>query len=79
MRELMPEYWKKGHAHPAGVFVNRERMYVGWRTERAYCRPHCPGLVHLTPGDMLLMSSRAIAAQRDFVPCDVCHPEQGLA
>jgi len=64
---------------PAGVFVNRERMYVGWRTERAYCRPHCPGLVHLTPGDMLLMSSRAIAAQRDFVPCDVCHPEQGLA
>lgn len=63
----------------AGVFVNREHMYVGWRTERAYCKPHCPGLVHLTPGDMLLMSSRAIAAQRDFVPCDVCHPEQGFA
>jgi methylated-DNA-[protein]-cysteine S-methyltransferase len=64
---------------PAGVFVNREHMYVGWRTDRAYCKPHCPGLVHLPPGDMLLMSSRAIAAQRDFVPCDVCHPEQWSA
>lgn len=64
---------------PTGVFVNRERMYVGWRKERAYCKPHCPSLVHLTPDDMLLMSSRALVAQRDFVPCDVCHPEQGLA
>ena len=64
---------------PAGVFVNREHMYVGWRKERAYCKPHCPDLVHLTPDDMLLMSSRAIAGQRDFVPCNVCHPEQGLA
>ena len=64
---------------PAGVFVNRERMYVGWRKERAYCKPHCPGLAHLPPDDMLLMSSRAVAAQHDFVPCDVCHPEQGLA
>jgi hypothetical protein len=35
--------------------------------------------VHLTLDDMLLMSSRAIAGQRDFVPCDMCHPEQGLA
>lgn len=23
---------------PAGILVNRERMYVGWRTERAYCK-----------------------------------------
>jgi len=64
---------------PTGVFINQGRMYVGWRKERAYCKPDCPGLVHLTPDDMLLMSSRAIAAQRDFVPCDMCHPEQGLA
>ena len=60
---------------PSGVFINKERMYVGWRTERAYCQPHCPSLVGLTPGDRLLMSPRAIAAQPDFVPCDVCHPE----
>src|SRR5215471_4099271 len=63
---------------PSGVFVNRERMYVGWRTERAYCKPHCPSLVGLAPGDRLLMSSRAIAIQGDFVPCDVCHPEELL-
>ena len=61
---------------PGGVFVNRERMYVGWRTERAYCKPRCPSLVGLAPGDRLLMSSRAIAIQGDFVPCDMCHPEE---
>jgi O-6-methylguanine DNA methyltransferase len=63
---------------PGGVYVNRERMYVGWRTARAYCQPHCPSLVDLTPGDRLLMSPRAIAAQPDFVPCDMCHPEELL-
>jgi O-6-methylguanine DNA methyltransferase len=63
---------------PGGVFINKEHMYVGWRTERAYCRPHCPSLVGLAPGDRLLMSLRAIAAQHDFVPCDVCHPEELL-
>ena len=52
-------------------------MWAGG-TERAYCKPHCPSLVGLAPGDRLLMSPRAIAAQPDFVPCDVCHPEQLL-
>jgi O-6-methylguanine DNA methyltransferase len=64
---------------PTGILVNQERMYVGWRTEQAYCTPRCPSLVHLPPGDRLLLSSRAIATQHDFVPCEVCHPEQGLA
>jgi O-6-methylguanine DNA methyltransferase len=63
---------------PSGVFINKERMYVGWRTERAYCKPHCPSLVGLAPGEQLLVSPRAIAAQHDFVPCDVCHPEELL-
>ena len=27
---------------PGGVYVNRERMYVGWRTERAYCTTALP-------------------------------------
>jgi len=61
---------------PGGIYVNRERMYVGWRTARAYCKPHCPSLVHLAPGDRFLMSPRAIATQRDFAPCDMCHPEE---
>jgi methylated-DNA-[protein]-cysteine S-methyltransferase len=63
---------------PGGVFINKERMYVGWRTARAYCTPHCPSLADLAPGDRLFMSPRAIAAQPDFVPCDVCHPEELL-
>src|SRR5580704_6128075 len=23
LRELLPEYWTKGHAHPGGIFINR--------------------------------------------------------
>ena len=60
---------------PAGVLVNRERMYVGWRTERAYCTPHCPSLAAMPPGERLLLSSHAATAHEDFIPCDVCHPE----
>jgi len=63
---------------PGGVFINKESMYVGWRTAQAYCKPHCPSLVGLAPGDWLFMSPRAIAVQHDFVPCDVCHPEELL-
>jgi methylated-DNA-[protein]-cysteine S-methyltransferase len=63
-------------ARSAGVFIDRERMYVGWRAERAYCTPHCPSLTAITPGDTLLLSPRALAAQHNFVPCDVCHPEE---
>jgi len=60
---------------PAGVFVNRERMYVGWRTDRAYCKPHCPSLAAMSPGERLLLSSRTVTAHGDFIPCDICHPE----
>jgi O-6-methylguanine DNA methyltransferase len=55
--------------------IDKARMYVGWRAERAYCRPQCPTLATLPPGDMLLVSPEAIVAQRHFTPCDVCHPE----
>lgn len=27
MRELLPEYWAKGHAHPAGLFVGRMNQF----------------------------------------------------
>ena len=27
MRELLPEYWVKGHAHPAGLFASRLHQY----------------------------------------------------
>jgi O-6-methylguanine DNA methyltransferase len=55
--------------------VDQTHMYVGWRAERAYCRPQCPTLATLPPGDMLLISPAAVVAQADFMPCDVCHPE----
>jgi methylated-DNA-[protein]-cysteine S-methyltransferase len=59
----------------SGVFIDKAHMYVGWRAERAYCKPQCPSLASMPPGDMLLVSPEAIVAHRDFVPCDVCHPE----
>jgi O-6-methylguanine DNA methyltransferase len=58
-----------------GTVVDRAHMYVGWRTERAYCRPQCPSLMALPPGDMLLLSPRALNVQSDFTPCSVCHPD----
>ena len=57
-----------------GVFIDKARMVVGWRAERSYCKPHCPSLEALTPGDMLLMSPEARVVQEDFVPCEICNP-----
>jgi O-6-methylguanine DNA methyltransferase len=62
-----------------GIFIDKAHMYVGWRAERAYCKPHCPSLASLPLGDMLLVSPEAIMAHSDFVPCDVCHPEVASA
>lgn len=62
-------------ARPAGVYIDTDRMYVGWRTERSYCLPQCPSLAAITPGERLLLSSRSLTAQPEFAPCDVCHPE----
>jgi methylated-DNA-[protein]-cysteine S-methyltransferase len=58
-----------------GVFVDRSRMFVGWRSSRYYCRPQCPSLRDLAPGETLLLSPRALQAQGNFAPCDLCHPE----
>ena len=63
----------------SGVFIDKAHMYVGWRAERAYCKPQCPSLASMPPGDMLLVSPAAIVAQVDFVPCDVCQPERAKA
>src|SRR5271154_1236322 len=27
MKSLLPEYWAKNHAHPAGIFMDRDNMY----------------------------------------------------
>jgi methylated-DNA-[protein]-cysteine S-methyltransferase len=57
-----------------GAFIDKAHMYVGWRTSRSYCKPHCPSLADITPDDTLLLSPQAVAAQTAFSPCDVCHP-----
>jgi methylated-DNA-[protein]-cysteine S-methyltransferase len=62
-----------------GIFIDTAQMYVGWRTERAYCKPHCPSLEALTPDNMLLISPQASVVREDFVACDVCHPEGASA
>jgi O-6-methylguanine DNA methyltransferase len=62
----------------AGVFIDQERMYIGWRTERYYCQPHCPSLAAITPDDMLFLSSRVVATRAEFAPCAVCRPEVAL-
>ena len=58
-----------------GIFIDRTHMFVGWRSSHYYCRPECPSLAELATGETLLLSWRAITAQSDFLPCEVCHPE----
>jgi hypothetical protein len=57
------------------LYIDKTHMYVGWRAEGAYCKPQCPTLAAIPPGDMLLVSPAAVIAQQHFTPCDVCHPE----
>jgi tetratricopeptide (TPR) repeat protein len=34
LRELLPEFWAKGHSHPGGIFFERlNKFYVGLRTD----------------------------------------------
>lgn len=58
-----------------GMFIDQTRMFVGWRSSRYYCRPQCPSLSDLSAGDAWLLSPRAVTAQPDWLPCDVCNPE----
>lgn len=41
MRELLPEYWAKGHAHPAGIFVSRvSQFYAALRCDAHGANPY---------------------------------------
>lgn len=59
----------------SGPFINREQMYVGWRSSHEYCLPTCPSLKKISPGEMLLLSGKTAPRQLGFTPCDACHPE----
>ncbi len=60
---------------PTGPLIRMDRMYVGWRHDRCFCRPGCPSLKDQPPGDRALIPSRARAEEMGYVPCDICRPD----
>lgn len=57
-----------------GLAIAKERMYVGWRHDRWFCRPDCSSLKDQAAGDRALISSRTRAEEMGYQPCDVCQP-----
>lgn len=58
-----------------GPSVLTERMYVGWRHDRCFCRPDCPSLHDRPLGDRAFIPSRTRAAEMDYTPCAICRPD----
>lgn len=60
---------------PRGLFIPRERMYLGWRADKFFCLPTCQIVKNLQPGDRVLIPSRLRAEELGFSACDVCRPD----
>ncbi len=58
-----------------GLSIAKERMYVGWRHNRWFCRPNCSALKAQSAGDRVFISSCARAEQMGYEPCDKCRPD----
>jgi methylated-DNA-[protein]-cysteine S-methyltransferase len=58
-----------------GLTIPRTRMYVGWRHDRAFCRPDCSCLKEQPAGDRAFIPSRDRAEAMGYVPCDICRPD----
>lgn len=58
-----------------GLTIPRTRMYVGWRHDRAFCRPDCSCLQDQPAGDRAFIPSRDRAAAMGYAPCDICRPD----
>ncbi len=58
-----------------GLTIPRSRLYVGWRRERAFCRPDCSCLKEQSAGDRAFIPSRARAEEMGYAACDVCRPD----
>lgn len=58
-----------------GLMISRAQMYVGWRHDRAFCRPDCSCLKDQSAGDRAFIPSRDRAAALGYAPCDVCRPD----
>jgi methylated-DNA-[protein]-cysteine S-methyltransferase len=61
-----------------GLAVQRERMVVGWRQDRLFCRPSCSMSKNQSAGDRVFISSRTRAERMGYHPCDVCRPDTPL-
>ena len=57
-----------------GLAIPKERMYVGWRHDRWFCRPDCSTLKDQSAGDRALIPSRVRAEEMGYQPCDECKP-----
>jgi len=57
-----------------GLAIPKERMYVGWRHDRWFCRPTCSTLKDQPAGDRAFIPSRARAEEMGYQPCDECKP-----
>jgi methylated-DNA-[protein]-cysteine S-methyltransferase len=58
-----------------GLTIPRTQMYVGWRHDRAFCRPDCSCLKDQPAGDRAFIPSRIRAEEIGYAPCDVCRPD----
>jgi O-6-methylguanine DNA methyltransferase len=58
-----------------GLAIPRTRMYVGWRHDRAFCRPDCSCLKDQSAGDRAFIPSRTRAEEIGYAACDVCRPD----
>jgi len=64
---------------PHGLAISRQRVYVGWRNDHWFCRPHCSTLKEQPAGDRTFIASRELAEEMGYQPCDVCRPQEPLA
>jgi methylated-DNA-[protein]-cysteine S-methyltransferase len=58
-----------------GLAIEKERMYVGSRHNRWFCRPSCAALKDQSAGDRAFISSRTRAEEMGYQPCDLCRPD----
>jgi methylated-DNA-[protein]-cysteine S-methyltransferase len=63
---------------PHGLAISRQRVYVGWRGDRWFCRPRCSTLKEQAAGDRTFIASRDLAEEMGYQPCDVCRPDDPL-
>jgi O-6-methylguanine DNA methyltransferase len=65
------------HTTPASrdFRVARERMYVRWADDRAYCLPTCGELPSHNLANLTLIASRASVEELGLEPCSDCRPD----